>query len=64
VKDVSGEIDANRLADDLDALRAGKIAVSDFRTTWQSRLMADALSANWGHVGNRGVDAKPEPAQL
>ena len=47
---MSTEEDANRLADDLDLLRAGTLSEQDFRATWQTRVVPERLSVIWPNL--------------
>jgi hypothetical protein len=47
---MSREQDANRLADDLESLRAGTLLESAFRAKWQAAVVPEQLSVIWPNL--------------
>ena len=47
---MSKEEDGNRLADDLESLRTGKLSESEFRAKWQAAVVPELLSVIWPNL--------------
>ena len=47
---MSREEGANRLADDLDLLRTGKLSEQEFRATWEPSAVPELLNVIWGNL--------------
>ena len=55
-ENMNGVVDANRLADDLESLRAGTLIEADFRGRWQGAVASEPLDAIWPNLEHYFAD--------